>query len=95
MEEGVTSGTSATTFSPNKPCTRAEIVTFLWRANGEPEPTSTVNPFQDVKAGGYCYKAVLWAKEKGVTSGTSPTAFSPGQQCTRGQIMTFLYRANG
>ena len=89
----ITKGTSATTFSPEKTCTRAETVTFLWRAMGEPAPTRTDNPFMDVKAGQYYYKAVLWANEKGVTNGTSTTTFSPDQTVTRGQVVTFLFRA--
>lgn len=152
VEKGITSGTSATTFSPNETCTTAQILTFLWRAKGSPEPTSKTNPFTDVKANDYFYKAALWAKEnnivpqtdtifngntpctrsmavlyiwrsagfpaaeqpsnfadvaattlyapavdwaveKGVTSGTSNTTFSPETTCTRGQIVTFLYRA--
>ena len=92
-ENGVTSGTSATTFSPGKACTRGQIVTFLWKALGSPEPTDTSNPFTDVKTSDYFYKPVLWAKEKGVTSGTSATTFSPGKTCTRAQAMTFLYKA--
>ena len=94
VENGITNGTSATTFGPNNGCTRAQVVTFLWRAEGEPEPTSANNPFTDV-TGGYYYKAVLWAVENGVTAGTSATAFSPNQTCTRGQIVTFLYRDMG
>lgn len=91
---GVTSGTSETTFSPNAGCTRAQVVTFLWRAAGSPEPTSTSNPFTDV-TGGYYYKAVLWAVEKNITSGTSATSFSPNATCTRAQIVTFLWRFEG
>lgn len=91
---GVTSGTSETTFSPNAGCTRAQVVTFLWRAAGSPEPTSTNNPFTDV-TGGYYYKAVLWAVEKNITSGTSATSFSPNSTCTRAQIVTFLWRFEG
>ena len=91
---GVTSGTSETTFSPNAGCTRAQVVTFLWRAAGSPEPTSTNNPFTDV-TGGYYYKAVLWAVENNITSGTSATTFSPNSTCTRAQIVTFLWRFEG
>ncbi len=94
-ENGITSGTSETTFSPGKPCTRGQIVTFLWKALWSPEPTDTSNPFTDVKTTDYFYKPVLWAKEEGVTSGTSATTFSPGKTCTRGQAMTFLYKAVG
>ena len=90
---GVTSGTSPTTFSPGKDCTRGQIVTFLWKAMGSPEPRSTDNPFTDVKPSDYFYKPVLWAMENGVTAGTSATTFSPGKACTRGQIVTFLWKA--
>lgn len=152
VEQKITAGTSATTFSPDETCTTAQILTFLWRAKGSPEPTSKTNPFIDVKESDYYYKAALWAKEnnvvskdsttfngntpctrsmavlyiwrsagfpaaeknssftdvaattlyapavdwaveKGVTSGTSGTTFSPETTCTRGQIVTFLYRA--
>lgn len=95
VEEGITSGTTATTFSPNAACTRAQAVTFLWRADGSPKPQSTRNPFTDVKAGSYYYDAVLWAVEQGITSGTTATTFSPNATCTRGQIVTFLYRSWG
>lgn len=95
--KNITNGTSSTTFSPYKSCTRAEIVTFLWRAAGSPEPTITRNPFRDVNAVTHSsyYKAILWASQKGITSGTSATAFSPDQVCTRAQIVTFLYRYAG
>ena len=93
----ITNGTSSTTFSPYKTCTRAEIVTFLWRAAGEPEPTITRNPFKDVNAVTHSsyYKAILWASQKNITSGTSATTFAPDQVCTRAQIVTFLYRYAG
>ena len=94
VKNGVTDGTSAITFSPNDPCTRAHAVTFLWRAYGSPEPTATENPFSDVSTGNYFYKAVLWAVEQGITLGTSETTFSPNAPCTRAQIVTFLYRAS-
>lgn len=95
VEKGVTSGTSASTFSPNKPCTRAEIVTFLWNANGRPEPASSVNPFTDVKPADYYCKAVLWAVENHITSGIGPGRFGPKTSCTRSQAVTFLWRAAG
>jgi len=144
----ITNGTSPTTFSPDERCTTAQILTFMWRAMGRPEPSNTANPYANIKAEDYFYKAVLWAREKGmlsgntfdpnapctrastvtylwklaggpaaqgggfsdvpasaayaqavawavskqITNGTSPTTFSPGDTCTRGQIMTFLYR---
>ncbi|MBR1390213.1 MAG: leucine-rich repeat protein [Lachnospiraceae bacterium] len=92
-EKEITSGTSATTFSPGNPCTRGQIVTFLWKAFGSREPSSSSSPFTDVKSSDYFYKPVLWAVENGITSGTSPTTFSPGKACTRAQAMTFLYKA--
>ena len=95
VEKGITSGTSAVTFDPNGNCTRAQAVTFLWRAAGSPAPKTKVMPFADVKAGSYYYDAVLWAMEQGITKGTSDTAFSPNASCTRAQIVTFLWRANG
>lgn len=91
----ITSGTSANTFGPDDPCTRAQAVTFLWRASGSPKPSSTKDPFLDVKPGAYYYDAVLWAVERGITSGTTSTTFSPNTVCDRSQIVTFLYRANG
>ena len=95
VEKGITTGTSATTFSPNASCTRAQIVTFLWRASGSPEPKTASNPFTDVAANAYYCKAVLWAVENGITTGTSATTFSPNASCTRAQGVTFLWRANG
>lgn len=94
VENGVTEGTSTTTFSPDASCTRAQMVTFLWRANGSPKAAGA-NPFTDVQAGSYYYDAVLWAVEKGITSGTSATTFAPNATVTRGQTVTFLHRANG
>ena len=93
VEKGITTGTSATTFRPEQTCTRAQIVTFLWRNAGKPEPASSANPFIDVKDGDYFAKAVLWAVEDGITTGTSATTFRPENTCTRAQIVTFLYRA--
>lgn len=93
LADGITTGTSATTFGPEKPCTRGQVVTFLWRAKGSPEPTSTTNPFSDVKEKDYYYKAVLWAVENGITTGTGGGKFSPNNACTRGQVVTFLWRA--
>ena len=95
VENGVTEGTSATTFSPEMACTRAQMVTFLWRAAGSPKPTTTNNPFTDVQSGEYYYDAVLWAVENGVTEGTSATTFSPDAVCTRAQTVTFLWRQAG
>ena len=95
VDKGITTGTSATTFNPNGICTRAQAVTFLWRAAGSPAPKTKVMPFADVKAGSYYYDAVLWAVEQGITKGSSETMFSPNATCTRAQIVTFLWRANG
>ena len=93
--QGITNGTSTYAFSPAEFCTRGQVVTFLWRAAGEPNPKSEKNPFKDVKKDAYYYTAVLWAVEKGITNGTSDTTFSPGDPCTRGQVVTFLYRNAG
>ena len=95
FNSGVTTGTDATHFGPNATCTRGQIVTFLWRALGEPEPTITKNPFVDVKTTDYYYKAVLWAFENGVTKGTDETHFAPGAFCKREHAVAFLYRAAG
>ncbi len=92
--ENVTQGTDYDTFSPQQICTRGQVVTFLWRAKGEPEPQTAYNPFQDV-VGSYCETAVLWAVENGVTAGTSETTFAPNDTCTWAHILTFLWRANG
>ena len=93
VEKGITTGTDATHFSPNGICTRAQAVTFLWRAAGSPAAKSAVMPFTDVKAGSYYYDAVLWAVENGITKGTSETMFSPDATCSRAQIVTFLWRS--
>ena len=90
----ITNGTSANTFSPEATCTRDQIVTFLWRAMGCPEPTSTVNPFVDVQPSDYFYKPVLWAVEKGITNGMDATHFGPTVPCSRAHVVTFLWRAH-
>ena len=95
VEQEITSGTSRRTFSPDAACTRAQVVTFLWRAAGCPQPSSGANPFTDVHAGDYFYEAVLWAVENGITTGTSASTFSPNATVTRAQVVTFLWRANG
>lgn len=95
VEKGITSGTGNGNFSPNATCTRGQVVTFLWRAMGKPAPKSTENPFSDVSAADYFYDAVLWAVEMGITSGTGGGKFSPNAPCTRGQVVTFLWRAMG
>ena len=93
VENGVTTGVSANRFDPNGVCTRAQAVTFLWRAAGSPAPRSRTMPFTDVPVGSYYYDAVLWAVENGITKGTSDTRFSPNMTCTRAQIVTFLWRS--
>ena len=93
-EKGITSGTDDTHFSPNAACTRAQIVTFLWRAAGSPEPKGT-GSFADVSADSYYTKAVAWAVENGITGGTGDGKFSPNATCTREQAVAFLYRASG
>ena len=92
-EQGITGGTDATHFSPDGVCTRAQAVTFLWRAAGSPAPSVTAMPFTDVAADSYYYNAVLWAMENGITVGTSSTTFSPDLKCSRAHIMTFLWRS--
>ena len=94
-EKGITGGTSATAFSPDAPCTRAQMATFLWRTAGSPEPEGGTNPFVDVPADAYYAKAVQWAYALGITGGTSATTFSPDLTCTRGQMATFLWRNSG
>lgn len=93
-EKGITSGTDAEHFSPNQPCTRAQIVTFLWRSAGSPEPKN-VSSFADVSASSYYAKAVAWAVENGITTGTTESIFSPNETCTRAQSVIFLFRAIG
>ena len=90
---GITQGTDATHFSPDGICTRAQAVTFLWRAAGSPKPETRTMPFTDIPAGSYYYDAVLWAVENGITKGTSDTTFSPNMTCTRAQIVAFLWRS--
>ena len=95
VKNGVTSGATPTTFDPNGSCMRAHVVTFLWRALGQPEPSSTDNPFVDVKPSHFYYKAVLWAVQNGVTAGLDSTHFGPNVICNRAQVVTFLYRTLG
>lgn len=94
-KNGITSGTDETHFQPNKTCTRAQTVTFLWRAMGEPEPDNTSNPFTDINSSKYYYKAVLWAYQNGIVNGMTKTTFCPNNTVTRGQTVTFLWRAEG
>ncbi len=95
VSKGVTNGLSATSFGPKADCTRAQVVTFLWRAAGEPAPESNENPFTDISEGQYYYDAVLWAVEQGITTGLSATTFGPNAACNRAQVVTFLWRAAG
>ena len=95
VERGIIAGTSAMTFSPDVPCTRAQTVTFLWRAAGSPKPQSGANPFTDVSPESAYAEAILWAVEQGITVGTSATTFSPEAIVTRGQIAVFLHRVAG
>ena len=94
VANGITNGTNATHFSPNAGCTRGQVVTFLWRAAGEPTVSGNVG-FVDVAPGSYCYEAVKWAVANGITKGTDATHFSPNATCTRGQVVTFMYCAAG
>lgn len=96
-EEEITAGTGLNkegkdTFSPQDTVTREQVISFLWRMNGEPETVATTTPFTDVRSTDYCYKALLWASATKVVAGTSATTFAPGEACTRGQIITFMYR---
>jgi len=95
LENEITSGTSSTAFSPGMTCTRGQVVTFLWRACGRPEPHNSENPFTDVPVGAYFETAVRWAVENEITNGTTASTFSPDKTCTCAHILTFIWRANG
>lgn len=95
VNKGITAGVSEDKFGPNAPCTRGQIVTFLWAAAGRPEPTSAKNPFRDVSSKDYFYKAVLWAAENKITAGVAPDRFGPNETCTRAQTVTFLWASQG
>lgn len=95
VKNGITNGVDATHFAPEKDCTRAQVITMIWRAMGCPEVEGVTNPFVDVKESDYFYKAVLWAVKEGVTQGVDPTHFGPNKTVTRGQTVTFLWRAAG
>lgn len=95
LKSGVTTGVTANQFQPKAACTRGQVVTFLWRAMGSPEPKTTVNPFTDVPSTSAFYKAVLWAYENQITSGDTATTFNPTGTCTNGHVITFLWRAKG
>ena len=93
VENGITTGTTATTFSPNVACTRGQVVTFIWHSNGDPQAIARVNPFGDVKPTNYYYNPVMWAVYNGITSGTTEKTFSPNQTCTRAQSVTFIWKS--
>lgn len=95
VRQGITVGTGEMTFSPNASCSRAQLVTFLWRAAGSPEPDNAEIPFDDVPANSYYSKAVLWAREKGITTGTGNNTFSPNETVSRAQMVTMLWRMTG
>lgn len=95
VDRGITNGQTTTLFGADASCTRAQIVTFLWRATGSPVPQMTKNPFTDLSEDAYYYQAVLWAVEQGITAGTTETTFDPDQTCTRGEAVTFLHRNAG
>ncbi|MDY3304441.1 MAG: S-layer homology domain-containing protein [Clostridia bacterium] len=95
FDKGVTSGTTDSTFSPNDECTRGQVLTFLWRAMGSPNPKTSENPFKDVNSSQYYYKAILWGVEQGITGGTSPTTFSPEETCSYAHILNFIWRSQG
>ena len=95
VKNGITTGVGNDLFAPEQPCTRAQIVTFLWRAAGSPEPKGAASGMTDVVSGSYYEKAVAWAIENGITTGTTTSTFSPDATCTRAQAVTFLYRASG
>ena len=95
VKTGITNGKANGLFGSNDPCTRGQIVTFLWRAAGSPAPKGTTKVPGDVLPGSYCYDAVAWALENGITGGTGNGKFSPDATCTRAQAVTFLYRASG
>jgi hypothetical protein len=95
VDNNVTNGLSATSFGPSASCTRAQTVTFMWRAAGSPAPQSVTNPFTDVAQGSYYYDAVMWAVEQGITTGATATTFAPDATVTRAQFVTFEYRAAG
>ena len=92
VENGITTGLDKTHFGPNSECTRAQVAMFLWRAQKQPAAGGN-NPFVDISSGQWFYQPVLWAVEVGVTNGLDKTHFAPDKPCTRGQIVTFLYRA--
>lgn len=95
VEKEITAGASAVTFAPHASCTRAQVVTFLWRSAGSPKPKSMTNPFKDISTNDYYYNAILWAVENNITIGTSADTFAPNATVTRAQTVTFLYRAAG
>ena len=95
LENGITTGVTETEFRPSATCTRGQVVTFLWRAKGSPEPKTQTNPFTDVSPSSPFYKAILWAYENNITAGQTAGTFNPGGNCTSGHVVTFLWRAHG
>ena len=95
LENSITTGVTATQFQPDTTCNRGQVVTFLWRAKGCPEPKTAENPFRDVSASSPFYKAILWALENGITEGSTARKFDPRGICTSAHVVTFLWRANG
>ena len=93
MENNITKGIDSTHFGPNETCTRGQVAAFIWSANGRPAPKLAENPFEDVHSGNYYYKAVLWAVENNITKGIDHTHFAPKNNCTRAQIVAFLWNA--
>ena len=94
VRKGITSGTTETTFAPDNPCHRGHAATFLWRAKGSPAPGTAKNPFKDVSDGPF-YQAILWASAKNIIPGVTASTFEPGTFCTRGQVLSYLRRAEG
>jgi len=95
LENGITTGKTETTFDPTAPCSRAQVVTFLWRLKGKPQPTTTTTKFTDTPSWKYYYPAICWAVENGITTGITETVFEPERSCTQGQLATFLWRTLG
>lgn len=95
VEQGIAGGTGANNFSPEDACTRAQVITFLYRAAGSPDVSQLTNPFEDVTTDDYFYAAAVWAASQGIAGGTSTTTFAPGATCSRSQVVTFQYRAAG
>ena len=95
LENGITTGKTETLFDPTAPCSRGQVVTFLWRLKGQPQPTTTTTKFTDTPSWKYYYPAICWALENGITTGITETIFEPERSCTQGQLATFLWRTLG